>query len=157
MHCLCLQAQDEIPALLESLPQLLELEVSKMDIDDSALEPISGLQHLQSFSVSSCPKVSPQILSNLGSSLTSLTFGPDFPSGAPFLLEDVPEAGWPHLKVLRMFHTPLQPAMLTSLPDLEVLDLWNCALLPSEEVGAAVACVCVCGCHGVMTDQRGVW
>lgn len=132
------QGQDEIPTLLESLPQLVELEVSKLRIDDSALEPISNLQHLQSCNISSCPKISSQILSGLCSRLTSLTFGPDFPSGPPFVLEDVPEAGWPRLKVFRMFHTPLQPAVLAGMSDLEVLDLWNCALLPSEEVGAAV-------------------
>ncbi len=124
--------------LLEELPQLLELSVLKLSIDDAALEPLSSMQHLQSCRIS-CPDVTPAVLSSLCSNLTSLEFTPEFPKhGEPFLQEDLPEGGWPLLRVFRMYHTPLQPAVLTGFTDLEVLDLWECSLLPTEEVGGAV-------------------
>lgn len=137
------QAEVAIAAALRGLPLLLELRLSNLMAGNAALAPLSSLRRLQSCSIEKCSNITPEVLSDLrSSSLTALTFAPSFLKRRIFMVDDVPAAGWPQLQLLAVYHTPMQPAMLDRMPALQVLDLWDCPLLPTEQVGGGI---CVWG------------
>jgi len=139
-----LQVCAALPALLQRLPQLLVLELSILHLRDTALDALSSLQHLESFSIQGCKYVSPHALSALSSSsLTSLAI-----SGCAGIITatTLPASRWPNLKCISLCKVRVQPAVLGSLEGLQELSLSGCPLWPEEEqVRLHHCCVCLDG------------
>lgn len=127
-----------LPALLLTSLTALELKdtpyMSSSATKNAALQQLDTLQHLQSLSIGQNCDMDPSVLSGLGSRLTSLSFTPHS-CNYVFTVNAVLAAGWPLLRRLRMHNTPFQPAHLAELTALEELELMECALLPTQEVG----------------------
>lgn len=126
------------------LPNLIKLELTdtpfRQDSSeqrkgrDAALQQLSSLQHLQSFSLGGGADLRPSVLSGLCSRLSSFSFTPE-KCKFVFTVVTVPETGWPLLQQLRLRNTPLQPALLAGLTTLEQLELMSCKLLPVQVRG----------------------
>lgn len=127
-----------VPALLQRLPQLLVLDLSVPHLRDTALDGLSSLQHLQSFSIQGCKHVTPHALSPLSSSLTSLAI-----SGCTgvFTAATLSASRWPHLKRISLCKVRVLPAVLGRHEELQELRLTGCSLYPEEEVRLHHCCV----------------
>jgi hypothetical protein len=114
-----------LSALLQRLPELLSLTLENTEVTDAALAQLSCLRKLQHCALA-CELATPEVLTNLSSSLTSLVI---ITSIGVLQERDLPAAGWPHLQQVRVTQNTLQPAMLSRLTALEQLHLDRCELV----------------------------
>lgn len=93
-----------LTALCQRMPELRQLQLTRMGTTDAALAQLSCLQRLESFSIDRCWSVTAKVLSGLCSGLMHL----DCSDSGAFLFESLPEAGWPCLRELHLDHIVLQ-------------------------------------------------
>lgn len=119
------QLDSALSALLQRLPSLLTLSLGLSQASEAALTQLSSLQQLQSCSLKG-PCVTPRVLAQLTSSLTYLSLQK---RDAVLCEQDLPAAGWPHLKQLKLAHIRIQPTLLSRFTTLERLQLFCGRLL----------------------------
>jgi hypothetical protein len=119
------QLGSALSALLQRLPSLLTLSLGLSQASEAALTQLSSLRQLQSCSLKG-PCVTPRVPAQLTSSLTYLSLQK---RDAVLCEQDLPAAGWPHLKQLKLAHIRIQPTLLSRFTTLERLQLFGGRLL----------------------------